>query len=162
MERVSEQRHTVSIAVDATPEEVTAAVLDVRGWWSENVVGDTTRPGAEFDYAYQDVHACRIRITDVVPGERVEWLVLDNHFSFTEDPREWVGTRMMFEVRPRDGDADLTFTHVGLVESHECYGACVQGWGFYISESLRELAETGVGRPSTFDHRRDGLAEVAP
>ena len=46
-------------------------------------------------------------------------------------------------------------THAGLVESHECYGVCVQGWGFYIGESLRRLIEDGAGQPATFDHRTD-------
>jgi len=152
---------TIDLDLGATPEEVYDAVLDVRGWWSENVVGDTRSVGAEWEYTYQDVHDCRIRVTEAVPGERAEWLVLENRFSFTEDPREWVGTRMVFEIRPADNRTHLRFTHVGLVEDHECYGVCVQGWDFYIRSSLRERVETGVGRPSTFDHRTDqSLAEV--
>jgi uncharacterized protein YndB with AHSA1/START domain len=146
--------YTQTMTVDATPEEVYAAVIDVRAWWSGGVVGDTTRAGGEFDYAYEDVHDCRIRVTDVVPGERVEWLVLENRFSFTEDA-EWVGTRMVFDIRAGRDGTTLTFTHVGLLEAHECYRACVQGWGFYIGESLRRLIEEGVGEPATFDHRRD-------
>jgi hypothetical protein len=30
----------------------------------------------------------------------VEWLVLENRFSFTENPAEWVDTRMVFDIRP--------------------------------------------------------------
>ena len=149
------------ISLDHTPEGVYDAVIDVRGWWSENVVGDTTTVGSEFDYAYQDVHDCRIRVTEAVPGERVEWLVLENRFSFTENPAEWVGTRMAFDIRTAGEGSTLTFTHVGLVEDHECYGVCVQGWDFYVGQSLRELVETGTGRPSTFDHRtRDDVVAV--
>jgi hypothetical protein len=155
------QDYSTTMTVGHTPEEVYAAVLDVRGWWSHNVVGDTTTAGIEFDYAYQDVHDCRVRVTETRPGERVEWLVLQSRFSFTEDPAEWVGTRMVFDIRRTGTGTTLTFTHVGLVEDHECYGVCVQGWDFYVGESLRELVETGTGRPSTFDHRtRDGLASV--
>ena len=147
------QGFTISLDFDRTPEEVFAAVLDVRGWWSESVVGETASAGDEWDYAYQDVHDCRIRVTDAVPGEYVEWLVLENRFSFTENPAEWVDTRMVFDIRPAGQGSRLTFTHVGLLADHECYGVCVQGWDFYIGTSLRELVETGVGRPSTFDHR---------
>ena len=32
----------ISLDLDQPPQEVFDAVLDVRGWWSENVVGDTT------------------------------------------------------------------------------------------------------------------------
>lgn len=147
--------YTKTITVEATPEEVYAAVTDVRAWWNGTVVGDTATVGSEFDYAYEDVHSCRIRVTAGVPGERVEWLVVENRFSFTEDPAEWVGTEMVFEIAPTAGGATLTFTHAGLVESHECYGVCVQGWGFYIGESLPRLIESGAGRPATFDHRTD-------
>ena len=152
---------TISLELDGPPEEVFAAVLDVRGWWSENIVGDTSTIGDEWDYAYQDVHDCRIRVTDAVPGERVEWLVLENRFSFTENPAEWVGTSMLFDIRPVGGGSALTFTHVDLVEEHECYGACVQGWEFYIGTSLRDRVQTGVGRPSTFDHRTSGQPQPA-
>ena len=145
--------YTITVTAGATPEAVYAAVTDVRGWWSGDIVGDTGRPGDEFDYAYQDVHDCRIRVTEAVPGERVVWEVLENRFSFTEDPAEWVGTRMVFAIEPQPAGTTLTFTHVGLVEEHECYGACVQGWDFYIAESLRRLIESGSGEPATFDHR---------
>jgi len=148
----------ISLDLDQPPHEVFDAVLDVRGWWSENVVGDTTTVGAEWDYAYQDLHDCRIRVTDAVPGERVEWLVLANRFSFTENPAEWVGTRMVFDIHASDRGSTLTFTHVGLLEDHECYGVCAQGWDFYIGTSLPQRVRTGMGWPSTFDHREQDEA----
>jgi Activator of Hsp90 ATPase homolog 1-like protein len=158
---MNEQNYTTEVAVARTPQQVYDAVGDVRGWWSESVVGDTATAGAAWDYRYQDLHRCRIRVAEAVPGERVVWEVLENYFSFTEDPREWVGTRMVFDLRPTDSGTRLTFTHEGLVESHECYGACVQGWDFYIGESLRTLVETGTGRPSTFDHRDEAPQQAA-
>ena len=147
------QGYTKTVVVDATPEALYAAVTDVRGWWSGDIVGDTGRAGDEFDYAYQDLHECRIRVTEAVAGERVVWEVLENRFSFTEDPAEWVGTRMVFAIDPLPAGAMLTFTHVGLVEEHECYGVCVQGWDFYIGASLRRLVESGAGEPAAYDHR---------
>lgn len=158
---MTEQGHTVELTVHRTPQEVFDAVGNVRGWWSESVVGDTASAGSEWDYRYQDVHSCRIRVAEAVPGERVVWDVLENHFSFTEDPREWVGTRMVYAIASEGDGTTLTFTHEGLVESHECYGVCVQGWDFYVGQSLRELLGTGIGRPNTFDHREDQDATVA-
>jgi hypothetical protein len=159
---MTERGHTVELVLHRTPQEVYDAVGNVRGWWSESVVDDTASAGAEWDYRYQDVHSCRIRVAEAVPGERVAWEVLENHFTFTADPREWVGTRIVFEIAPSGDGTVLTFTHEGLVESHECYGVCVQGWDFYVGESLRELVETGRGRPSTFDHREEQGTAVAP
>ena len=39
-----------TFTVDRTPEEVFAAINDVRGWWSGNIEADTGALGAEFTY----------------------------------------------------------------------------------------------------------------
>jgi len=58
-----------------------------------------------------------------------------------------VDTTIRFDLSPVDGGTELTFTHVGLVPSYECYDVCFDAWGFYIRTSLDELIRTGVGRP---------------
>ena len=83
---------TTAFTVDQTPHEAFAAITNVRGWWSEDVEGRTDQPDEEFVYRYKDVHRCRIKVVDAVPGRRLRWLVLDNYFSFTEDRTEWNGT----------------------------------------------------------------------
>ncbi|MFC7550280.1 SRPBCC domain-containing protein [Plantactinospora sp. GCM10030261] len=146
---MSKQSFVTSFVVDRAPTEVFDAVTNVRGWWSEEVVGGTERPGDEFDYRYGDTHRCRIRVTESVPGRKVSWLVLDNHFSFTEDTAEWTGTTIDFEILEReDGGTELRFTHHGLVPEYECFEVCVQGWSFYVGKSLRSLIATGVGQPN--------------
>jgi uncharacterized protein YndB with AHSA1/START domain len=137
-----------TFVVDQTPARAYAAILDVRGWWSEEIDGPTDRVGAEFDYHYDDVHRCRIRVTEAVPGRSVSWLVLENHFDFTADKTEWVGTTMTFDIRERDGKTEVRFTHHGLVSAYECFDVCTNAWGFYINGSLRSLIETGEGQPN--------------
>ena len=140
---------TTAFTVEATPAEVYAAVTNVRGWWSEEIEGPTAAIGDEFDYHMRDLHRCRIRITDAVPSQRVEWTVLDNHFGFTQDKTEWIGTTVTFELTPVDGGTEIRFTHHGLVSEYECYDICVNAWGFYIGTSLPELVTTGTGRPNS-------------
>ena len=69
---------TTSFTVDTTPAEVYRAILNVRGWWSEEIEGDTDIVGGEFVYQYERLHRCRIAVTELVPGRRVTWLVLEN------------------------------------------------------------------------------------
>lgn len=140
---------TTTFTVEATPAEAYAAVTNPRGWWSEEIEGGTAAVGDEFDYHMRDLHRCRIRVTDAVPSRRVEWLVLDNHFGFTEDKTEWIGTTVTFELTGVDGGTEVRFTHHGLVSEYECYDICVNAWGFYIRTSLPELITTGTGRPNS-------------
>ncbi len=108
---------THSFTVEQTPQQVFDAINDVRRWWSDNVVGDTATLGAEWVYLTPDIHFSKQRTTVLVPGERVEWLVVDSYLSFTEDKEEWTGTTIRFEITQPDGPqgrTGLTFTHVGL------------------------------------------------
>jgi uncharacterized protein YndB with AHSA1/START domain len=155
---MNDQALTIEYAVRQTPEQVFAAFTDPRAWWSENIRGGTSAAGDEFDYAYQDVHRCRIRLTEVVPGRSVVWHVLENHFDFVADEGEWVGTEMRFEAAPReDGGTDVRFSHVGLVPAYECYDVCTDAWGFYIRTSLRNLITTGQGEPTRLGQMDAGL-----
>jgi tetratricopeptide (TPR) repeat protein len=94
---------TAAFSVDQTPQDVFHAINNVRGWWSEDIEGGTEKAGDEFNYRYQDVHRCRIKVTELVPGERVAWRVLDNYFDFTQDKAEWKDTEIHFEITARDG-----------------------------------------------------------
>jgi len=145
---MSEQNFTATFSVDQSPQEVFDAVNNVRGWWSEEIEGVTDKTGEEFTYRYEDLHRCTIRVTELVPGEKVSWFVVDNYFSFTEDKTEWKGTTINFDIAQKDGRTELRFTHVGLTPEYECYDACSEGWGNYIMSSLRNLITTGEGQPN--------------
>jgi ketosteroid isomerase-like protein len=140
---------TTTIKVDNTPGEVFNAINNVRGWWSEEIEGDTEKLNDEFTYHFQDVHRCKMKLIEVVPGKKVVWLVLDNYFSFTKDESEWVGTRIIFEIAEHDNQTAMHFTHEGLVPEYECFTACVNGWNQYIQQSLFSLITTGKGQPNS-------------
>jgi hypothetical protein len=145
---MSDKNYTTSFTVDHTPQEVFAAINTVRGWWSQAIEGETDKPGAVFYYHYQDLHRCTLKIAEFVPGKKVVWHVLQNYFSFVEDKTEWTGTDIVFEIVPQGSKTELRFTHIGLVPAYECYTACSDGWGTYISGSLRNLLTTGKGQPN--------------
>lgn len=140
--------YRTSFTVEATPQEVFAAVTDVRGWWAQDIDGATAEVGDEFVQRYGDVHHCRIRVTEAVPGRTVSWLVVENHFSFTEDTAEWTGTTITFDITETEGGTELAFTHRGLVPDYECYEVCSTAWSFHVNSSLRNLIATGVGAPT--------------
>ncbi|HXW00868.1 MAG TPA: YciI family protein, partial [Anaerolineae bacterium] len=117
-------------------------------WWSEEIDGSTYELGAEFKFHSKDLHRSTQKITELVPGKKVVWQVLDSHINFVKDKSEWKGTDIVFEITKKDDKTELRFTHVGLVPAFECYGNCSDAWGFYINDSLRSLITTGKGQPN--------------
>jgi hypothetical protein len=142
------QDFTAVISVEKTPEEAFDAINHVRGWWSENIEGGTEKLGDEFTYRYKDVHICKIKIAELIPGKKVVWHVLDNRFNFTKDKNEWKGTDVIFEVSKKGNKTEVRFTHRGLVPEYECFDVCSNAWGSYINDSLRSLIATGKGQPN--------------
>lgn len=137
-----------TILVDQTPEEVFNAINNPRGWWSEEIEGSTDKLNDEFNYHYEDVHRCKIKIIEFIPNEKVVWLVLDNYFKFTKDKSEWTGTKIIFEIYEKDSKTQIRFTHLGLVPEYECFEICQNAWTTYIHNSLRNLITTGKGQPN--------------
>jgi hypothetical protein len=138
---------TTSFVVDQTPKEVFDAINNVRGWWGEDVDGSTDQVGAEFTYRNHDIHYSKLRITELIPSERVEWLVLENHMNFVEDQTEWVGTTISFEIARKGDQTEVRFAHLGLDPQFECFGVCSNAWGSLMHSSLPKLITTGTGQP---------------
>jgi hypothetical protein len=91
-------------------------------------------------------------VTEADPGRRISWLVLDNHFAFTEDQTEWTGTTVTFDIAEEGGRTEVRFTHQGLTPACECFEVCSTAWGFFVNSSLRSLITTGEGRPNRLGH----------
>jgi hypothetical protein len=138
---------TFLVDLDKTPTEVFAAINNVRGWWGEDVEGSNDNVGDEFTYRVKDVHYSRIKVVELIPNQKVVWLVLDNHLNFVEDQSEWVGTKITFEIAPRGDQTEVRFAHLGLVSQYECFDVCSNAWGSLMHGSLRRLIATGTGNP---------------
>jgi hypothetical protein len=142
------QDFTTTLLVEQTPAEVFTAITNVRGWWSEEIEGSTAKLNDEFNYHFEDIHSCKMRLIEVVPDKKVVWLCLENYFKFTTDKTEWTGTQISFDISEKDNKTQLVFTHHGLIPAYECYEICRGAWTNYIQNSLRELITTGKGQPN--------------
>ncbi|WP_405163717.1 SRPBCC domain-containing protein [Nocardia sp. NBC_01499] len=151
---------TATITVDHTPDEVFAAITNVREWWSENIIGATAALHDEFvftdDCKYagetakekKGIRFSRFRLTEVVPGERMVWHVVDSYLTFIDDQHEWTDTNVIFDITATPDGTTLHFTHEGLTAAESaCFEACSRGWTFYIETSLPQLIATGTGQP---------------
>jgi activator of Hsp90 ATPase-like protein len=148
IDKMSDQDLTMRITVDKSPEEAFAAINNVRGWWSGDIEGRTDKLGEKWTYRYEDVHYSKQEITELIPGKKVVWLVVDSSLNFIKDKTEWNVTRIEFDISKKGDETEVRVTHVGLAPRQECYGACSDAWGFYITKSLRSLTITGKGEPN--------------
>src|SRR6266851_1762302 len=147
---MTNQNFTTTISVDRSPEDVFAAINNVRGWWSGEIEGDTDKLGAEFTYRYKDMHRSKQKIADLVPGKKIVWRVLESDLSFLKDKSEWTGTEIVFDISAKKGPTEVRFTHAGLKPQIECYGSCSNAWGMLVNRNLRELITTGRPQSDVF------------
>jgi hypothetical protein len=139
---------TTTTLVDQTPENAFDAINNVRGWWSEEIEGSTDKLNSVFDYHYEDVHRCKMKITEMIPGKKIVWQVLENYFKFTQDKSEWTGTTIVFDISQQENKTQIRMTHKGLVPEYECFEICSNSWTNYIQNSLYNLITTGKGKPN--------------
>lgn len=138
------QNFTSTIMVAKTPTEAFKTILNVRAWWSglfaESFDGNSDKIGDEFSFrAGEGVHYSKQRLVELVPNQKVTWLVIESNLSFLEKTDEWNGTQICFEVSERANKTQIVFTHVGLQPEVECYEACAPAWTQYIQEQLKRV-----------------------
>ena len=149
---MKKQDFTTTILVEQSPAEVFKAINNPRAWWSEEIEGSTDKLNDEWTYHFQESHRCKMKTIEMIPGQKVVWLVEDNYFKFTKDPSEWTGNKITFEIFRQGDKTKLVFTQIGLVTANECYNVCHDAWTGFIQKSLWNLITTGKGQLTWYQH----------
>ena len=146
-----DESYHCGLELAADPIEVAAAIDRVSDWWSVYTTGDADGAGKEFTVRFGDGASdtfVAFRVAEHLSGKRIAWQVTNCFLPWLEDKTEWTGTTAQFKLTANERGTILEFTHVGLVPQVECYAGCVKGWDQYILGSLRQLIETGAGKPN--------------
>jgi len=86
-------------------------------------------------------------VVELLPQQRVLWRV-------TDGPEEWVGTDIDFRLSEEDDYTIVKFGHRNWREEVDFMGHCSTKWSTFLL-SLRDLVETGKGRPAPYDLKID-------
>ncbi len=142
------QNYATTFSVDKTTQQVFDAINNVRGWWSGEVEGKTDKLGAEFTYTVPGAHRSKQKITELMPGRKIVWHVVDADLSFVKNKTEWKDTDIVFDISKKGNKTEVHFTHIGLVPAYECYRDCSNAWSMLVNGNLMKLIETGKDQPS--------------
>lgn len=142
------------VGIKAPPANVYAALSTVEGlagWWTQDTRG-ASGPGGSIDFAFNTPGGERIggmtmEVTALEPDTAVRW-------RCTAGPEEWIGTDVTFDLS-QDGDYTIVrFGHRNWREAVEFTEHCSMKWAVFML-SLKDLVETGKGRPSPRDIKID-------
>ena len=141
------KNYNATITVSQSPNEVFKNINRVSKWWTENLEGDSENLDGVFTVNFGNNNFVTHKLIEVIPNNKVVWLVTDCYLSWIKDKTEWTNTKMSFEISTKGDTTDMVFTHIGLVPEVECYDMCIKGWDQYIKGSLFKLITEGTGQP---------------
>lgn len=124
------------------PSEVFEHLIHPENWWrglfGETIEGKSNKINDEFSFlAGEGMHYSVQRLIEKQADKKITWLVSESNLSFLENPGEWTGTKISFDIEQENDETKVTFTHEGLIPPIECYANCSNAWGQY----LRNLEE---------------------
>ena len=143
------------IGIKASPAKVYAAlsaVDGVAGWWTRETTGDS-RVGGVITVRFRDRGAAEekgrmdLEVTELDHDKEVRWRV-------KAGPQEWIGTDVTFSLSPDGEQTIVVFGHRNWREAIEFTAHCSMKWAVFLL-SLRDLVETGTGKPSPDDLKID-------
>jgi uncharacterized protein YndB with AHSA1/START domain len=142
--------HRVGIKAPASKVYSALSTVDgLAGWWTTATTGSPEVGGdiafRFFTEAGDEIGGFEMDVLELVPDQKVRWRV-------KAGPAEWVGTDIEFSLSRQDEHTIVMFGHRHWREEVEFMAHCSTKWGTFLL-SLRDLVETGSGRPAPHDLR---------
>ena len=135
---------TATIEVAKSPQDVFKCLKEVPKWWSKDFEGSSGKLHDEFVICHPGRHFSKQRLIEVIPDKKIVWYVTESNLDWLEkDQAEWTGTKMIFELTPKENKTVINFMHEGLAPGKECYDRCQQGWNMVIKERLFNFITEG-------------------
>lgn len=142
------------VGIKASPDKVFRALSTIEGlagWWTADTSG-ASEIGRTITFQFRDPNGKTIGGFDMEvlkqePFKRVQW-------KCVKGPEEWIGTDISFDLKQENDFTIVLFGHHNWRESIEFMAHCSTKWGVFLM-SLKELIETGKGKPAPRDIKID-------
>ncbi len=142
------------VGIKASPAQVYEALSTVNGiagWWTVRTSGSSA-VGENIDVKFvtadeQELGSMKMQVLDLQENKLVQWRFLDG-------PPEWIGTDVVFELQQADDYTIILFSHKNWSAEVEFMYHCSMKWAVFLL-SLKELLETGTGKPAPHDVKID-------
>ncbi len=109
--------YSSEIEVEKSPHEVFTSLVDLTKWWPEEFIGEELKLNSEFVLKTGEGHYSNNRVIEYLPDKKVAWLVTASRRK--EDDFDWTGTKMIFELKQKDGKTEIKFTYDGIILENE-------------------------------------------
>lgn len=146
--------HRVGIKAPASKVYAALSTIDgLSGWWTRKTSGDS-KVGGTVSFRFdapdgREIGGFDMNVLELKPDSKVHWRVKGG-------PEEWIGTDVDFSLS-RDGDYTIVqFGHRNWREAAEFMAHCSTKWATFLL-SLRDLVETGHGKPAPDDLKIDNF-----
>jgi uncharacterized protein YndB with AHSA1/START domain len=129
------------VEMKSSPADAYRAVATIEGlasWWTTDTRGHS-RVGEVIEFRFGTRGHMDMRVLELEPGKRVLWQVVDG-------PKEWIGTKIGFDLKSNGDFTKVLFTHQGWKEPVEFMHHCSTKWAMFLM-SLKAVVETGKGAP---------------
>jgi len=138
------------VGIKASAAQVYAALATIdglAGWWTRATAG-ASKVGQTIAFRFHtaagdEIGGFDMDVLELVPEQTVRWRV-------KAGPAEWVGTDIEFNLSRQDEHTIVMFGHRKWREEAEFMAHCSTKWATFLL-SLRDLVETGRGRPAPDD-----------
>jgi uncharacterized protein YndB with AHSA1/START domain len=136
------------VGIKSSVDEAYKALATREGlaaWWTNHTEGDS-KVGGVLQFRF-GAGGFDMKVLELQPGRRVLWEVVDG-------PKEWIGTKVSWDLKQEGDYAIVLFKHEGWKESVEFMHHCSTKWAVFLL-SLKSLVETGKGAPDPNDIKID-------
>jgi len=137
------------VAIKSSLDEAYRALTTpegLSGWWTGDTQGNGA-VGSVLKFRFGSLGFFDMKVLELDPARRVLWEVVDG-------PEEWVGTKVVWNLKQEDDYATVLFSHEGWEEPVEFMHHCSTKWAVFLM-SLKALLETGKGAPFPNDVKID-------